>query len=45
MIDIVEICQHWHAGRSMSEISTSLGVEVVSTSVMYEGSGVGSGAH
>ncbi|HET6952870.1 MAG TPA: IS21 family transposase [Acidimicrobiales bacterium] len=27
MIDVVEILQHWHAGRSKSEIAVSLGVD------------------
>ena len=27
MVDVTEILIHWHAGRSQSEIATSLGVD------------------
>ncbi|MEU5397141.1 hypothetical protein ABZ407_39040 [Streptomyces tibetensis] len=27
MVDIVEIYVHWHAGRSKSQVSASLGVD------------------
>ena len=27
MVDVTEILIHWHAGRSISEVSTSLGVD------------------
>ncbi|WP_264991868.1 integrase, partial [Mycobacterium montefiorense] len=27
MVDVTEILVHWHAGRSLSEIAESLGVE------------------
>ncbi|MBF6302984.1 IS21 family transposase, partial [Nocardia amamiensis] len=27
MVDIVEILVHWHAGRSQSQIATSLGLD------------------
>ena len=27
MVDVTEILVHWHAGRSQSEIATSLGVD------------------
>ena len=27
VVDVTEILIHWHAGRSISEVSTSLGVD------------------
>uniref|UniRef100_UPI003F490D3D hypothetical protein n=1 Tax=Pseudonocardia sp. CA-138482 TaxID=3240023 RepID=UPI003F490D3D len=27
MVDVTEILVHWHAGRSLSEITASLGVD------------------
>jgi hypothetical protein len=38
VVDVTEILIHWHAGRSISEVSTSLGVD--RKTIRYAGSGI-----
>ena len=35
MIDVVELLQHWHAGRRIGELSSSLGVDPKRLSRMF----------
>jgi hypothetical protein len=41
MIDVAEILVHWHAGRSLSEMSGSLGVDPQDAAQVHRAGGGG----